>query len=100
MPKSNAKLSKKYKEQFEVLRKNYKDVCQKNVKFVKINNWYGLAEVKWKKENSYLHQKNSLEVLRVMKLRKSLEDKEEEINKLKKEIEYLKEKLRKKEMEE
>jgi len=99
MPKSNAKLSKKYKEHFEVLKKNYEDVCRKNVKFIEINNSYGLAEGKWKKENSYLRQENSLEVSRVMKLRKNLEDKEKEVTDLKKEIEQLKEKLRKKEME-
>ena len=100
MPKSNAKLNRKYKESYEVLKKNYEDVCQKNNKFVEVNNSYGLTERKQKGENSYLCQENSLEVPRVMKLRKNLEDKDKEITDLKKENEHLKEKLRKKEMEE
>ena len=76
MPKSNAKLSKKYKEKFDVLKKNYDDVCRKNAKFVEVNKLFYLTEQKWGKENSYLRQENSLEVSRVMKLRKNLEDKE------------------------
>src|ERR1044072_7065504 len=100
MPKSNSKVKRKYVEKFNVLKKNYDDVCQKNAKFIKVNNDYHLAEQKWGKENSYLCQENSLEVTRVMKLRKSLEVKEKEIIDLKKEIGYLKKKLRKKELEE
>ena len=100
MPKSNSKVKKKYVEKFDALKKNYDDVCRKNAKFVVINESYYLKEQQWKKENSYLCQENSLEVMKVMKLRKSLKDKDKEITDLKKEIEYLKEKLRKKEMDE
>src|ERR1044071_7486094 len=100
MPKSNAKLSKKYKESFEVLKKNYEVVCQKNAKFVEVNNLFGLVERKWKKENDYLRLENSLEVSKTMKLRKDLEKKEKEITELKNEIKHLMERLQKKEMEE
>ena len=100
MSKSNAKLSRKYEESYDVLKRNYEDVCRKNIKFVEVNNLYEIAERKWKGENSYLRQENSLEVSKVMKLRKSLKDKEKEVNDLKRKIEYLKEQLRKKEMEE
>ena len=100
MPKSNAKLARKYKERYEVLKNSYDNVCRKNIKFDKINNDYGLAERKWKEENSYLRQENSWEVTKVMKLRKSLEDKDKEITDLRKEIEHLQEQLRKKELDE
>ena len=100
MPKSNAKLFKKYKESFEVLKKNYEVVCQKNAKFVEVNNLFGLAERRWKKENDYLHLENSLKVSKTMKLRKNLEEKEREVTDLKNEIKQLREELRKKEMEE
>ena len=93
MPKSKTKVVRKYKENCEVLKKNYEDVCQKNAKFVKVNKLFYLAERKWKKENSYLRLKNSLEVSRVMKLKKNLEDKKKEVTNLKREIENLKEKL-------
>ena len=56
--------------------------------------------MKWKKENSYLRQEYSLEVSRVMKLKKNLKDKEKEVTNLRKEIEQLKKRLRRKEMEE
>ena len=79
MPKSNAKLAKKYKESYEVLKKDYETVYQKNLKHVEINGLYHLAEQKWRKQNSYLLQENSLEVSKVMKLRKSLKDKDNEI---------------------
>ena len=46
MPKSNAKLSRKYKERYEVLKINYEDVCWKNIKFVGINNDYSIVERK------------------------------------------------------
>src|ERR1044071_9021249 len=100
MPKSNIKLAQKYKESYEVLKKSHEDVCRKNAKFDIINKSYHLREQQWGKENSFLRQENSLEVTKVMKLKKNLEDKEKEVIDLKKEIEYLKEKLRKKEMEE
>ena len=100
MLKSNAKLARKYKEKYEVLKNNYENICRKNIKFDEINNLYGLVERKWKGENSYLRQENSLEVSRGMKLRKNLEDKDKEIIDLKKEIEQLKEQLKRKEMEE
>src|ERR1044072_8484204 len=100
MPKSKTKVVRKYKESCEVLKKNYEDVCQKNAKFVEVNKLFYLREQKWGKENSYLRQENSLEVSRIMKLKKNLEDKEKEVTDLKKEIEQLKEKLQKKEMEE
>ena len=93
MPKSKIKVERKYKQCYEVLKKKYEEVCQKNLKFVEINGLYHLAEQKWRKENSYLRQENSLEVSRVMKLRKNLEDKEKEVTDLKKKIEQLKEKL-------
>ena len=93
MPKSKTKLMRKYKENCEVLKKNYEDVCQKNAKFVKVNEICYLREQKWGKENSYLRQENSLEVSRVMKLKKNLEDKDKEITNLKREIKHLKEKL-------
>src|ERR1044072_5804392 len=98
MPKSNAKLARKYKESYEVLKNKYDDIRQKNLKFVETNDLYHLAEQKWRKQNSYLLQENSLEVTKVMKLRKSLEEKEKEIIDLKKEIEYLKKKLCKEEI--
>ena len=93
MSKSNVKLSRKYKESYEVLKNKYEDACQKNIKLVKINNLYGIVERKWKGENSYLQQENSLEVSKVMKLRTILKDKNYEITNLKKEIENLKEQL-------
>ena len=100
MPKSNSKVKRKYIEKFEALKKNYEDVCQKNVKFVEVNKLFYQTEQKWGKENSYLRQENNLEVSKVMKLRKNLEDKEKEVTDLKREIEHLKETLREKEMEE
>ena len=98
MPKSNSKVKRKYVEKFDVLKKDYENVCQKNAKFDEVNKQYYLKEQQWEKENSFLRQENSLEVTKVMKLRKSLEDKDKEISDLKKEIEYLKEKLRKEEI--
>src|ERR1044071_2177566 len=100
MPKSNSKLKRKYVKKFDALKKNYDDVCRKNAKFVVVNESYYLKEQQWGKENSFLRQENSLEVMKVMKLRKSLEDKEKEVIDLKEEIKHLKEKLRRKEMEE
>ena len=100
MLKSKVKVIRKYKESFEVLKKNYEVVCQKNAKFVEVNNLFGLVERKWKKENDYLRLENSLEVSKTMKLRKDLEKKEKEITELKNEIKHLMERLQKKEMEE
>src|ERR1043165_6618807 len=100
MPKSNAKLARKYKENYEVLwksheilKKSHEEIYKKNLKHIETNGLFHLAEQKWRKQNSYLLQENSLEVSKVMKLTKSLEDKDKEIIDLKKEIKYLKEKL-------
>src|ERR1043165_9354750 len=105
MPKSNAKLARKYKEKYkvlwksdEVLKKSHEEIYKKNLKHVETNGLYHLTEQKWRKQNSYLLCENSLGVSKVMKLRKSLEDKDKEIIDLKKEIEYLKEKLYKEEI--
>ena len=105
MPKSNAKLARKYKEKYEVLwkshevlKKSHEEIYKKNLKHIETNGLFHLAEQKWRKQNSYLLHENSLEVSKVMKLRKSLEDKDKEVIDLKKEIEYLKEQLRRKEM--
>src|ERR1044072_7385838 len=126
MPKSKIKLIEKYKRKNEVLNKKYEEECQrnnewkisyeeirqknislkkcyddifkKNVKHVEVNLLFHNAENKWKGENIYLRQENSLEVSKVMKLRKSLKDKDKEIIDLKKEIEYLNEKLCKEEI--
>ena len=105
MPKSNAKLARKYKEKYkvlwkshEVLKKSHEEIYKKNLKHVETNGLYHLTEQKWRKQNSYLLLENSLEVSKVMKLRKSLENKDKEIIDLKKEIEYLKEKLCKEEI--
>src|ERR1044072_6755315 len=107
MPKSKIKLIEKYKKKYGEecqknirLKKSYDDMFKKNVKHVEVNLLFHNAENKWKGENIYLRQENSLEVLKVMKLRKSLEDKNKEDIDLKKEIEYLKEQLRRKEVEE
>ena len=100
MPKSKAKLKRKYEERFATLKKDYDIVCQKNLKHIEVNDLYHLAEQKWRKQNSYLLKENSLDVTKVMQLRKSLKDKENEVIDLKKEIEYLREQLRRKEMEE
>src|ERR1044072_5087457 len=103
MPKSNAKLASKYKEKYEVLwksheilKKSHEEIYKKNLKHVETNGLYHLAEQKWRKQNSYLLKENSLDVTKVMQLRKSLKDKENEVIDLKKEIEYLKEQLRRK----
>ena len=100
MPKSKTKIIEKYVGKLNALKKEHDIVCRKNLKHVEINGLYYLAEQKWRKQNSYLLRENSLEVSKVMKLRKSLENKEKEVIDLKREIEYLKEKLRRKEMEE
>ena len=121
MPKSKIKLIEKYKKKYEEeyqrnnewkiryeeicqknisLKESYEDMFRKNVKHVEVNLSFHNAENKWKGENIYLRQENSLEVSKVMKLRKSLEDKNDEVIDLKKEIEYLKEQLRRKEVEE
>ena len=84
----------------EVLKKSHEEIYKKNLKHNQTNGLFHLAEQKWRKQNSYLLHENSLEVSKVMKLRKSLEDKDKEVIDLKKEIEYLKEKLQKKEREE
>ena len=73
---------------------------ERTLKFVIVNKQCYLREQQWEKENSFLRQEKSLEVMKVMKLRKSLEDKEKEVIDLKEEIKHLKEKLRRKEMEE
>jgi hypothetical protein len=62
MPKSKTKVIERFKENFGVLKKNYKEVCRKNVEFAKVNSSFYLAEQKWRKENSYLRQENSIEV--------------------------------------
>ena len=119
MPKSKIKLIEKYKKKYEEecqrnnewkisyeeicqknisLKKSYDDMFKKNVKHVEINSLFHNAEKKWNGENIYLRQENSSEVSKVMKLRKSLKDKDKEIIDLKKEIEYLKEKFRKEEI--
>src|ERR1043165_2312325 len=98
MPKSKTKIIEKYVGKLNALKKEHDDVCRKNLKHVEINGLYHLAEQKWRKQNSYLLLENSLEVSKVMKLRKSLKDKDKEIIDLKKEIEYLKEKLCKEEI--
>src|ERR1043165_5859498 len=112
MPKSNVKWKEKYKRKYDALNKKYEEECQKNnkwknnyeemfkknVKHVEINSLFHNAEKKWNGENIYLRQENSSEVSKVMKLRKSLKDKDKEIIDLKKEIEYLKEKLCKEEI--
>ena len=85
MLKSNAKLAKKYMEKYEEEKKKYQEAYQKNLKHVETNGLYHLAEQKWRKQNSYLLQENSLEVMKVMKLWKSLKDKEKEVIDLKKE---------------
>ena len=128
MPKSNVKWKEKYKRKYDALNKKYEEECQKNngwkinyeeirqknislqkcyddmfrknVKHVEVNLLFHNAENKWKGENIYLRQENSLEVSKAMKLRKSLEDKNKEVKDLRKENEYLKEQLRRKEMEE
>ena len=128
MPKSNVKWKENYKRKYDALNKKYEEECQKNnkwknnyeeihqenirlknshddmfkknVKHVEINSLFHNAEKKWRGENIYLRQENNLEVSKVIKLRKSLEDKDKEINDLKKEIEHLKEQLQRKEMEE
>src|ERR1043165_1214769 len=93
MPKSKTKIIEKYVERYDALKREHDNVCRKNLKHVEINGLYHLTEQKWRKQNSYLLQENSLEVSKVMKLTKSLEDKDKEIIDLKKEIKYLKEKL-------
>ena len=87
-------------EKYEEEKKKYQEAYQKNLKHVETNGLYHLAEQKWRKQNSYLLKENSLEVTKVMKLKKSLENKEKKIIDLKKEIESLKEQLQKKETEE
>ena len=126
MPKSNVKWKEKYKRKYDALNKKYEEECQKNngwkinyeeirqknislqkcyddmfrknVKHVEVNLLFHNAENKWKGENIYLRQENSLEVSKAMKLRKSLEGKDKKIIDMKKEIEYLKEKLCKEEI--
>ena len=98
MSKSKTKIIGKYVEKFDALKKVHEDICRKNAKFDEVNKQYYLREQQWEKENGFLRQENSLEVSKVMKLRKSLEDKDKEIIDLKKEIEYLKEKLCKEEI--
>ena len=114
MPKSNVKLTKKYKENFEVLKKNYEvvcqknivlqknfeNVCQKNAKFAEMNGLFHIMEWKWKEENGRLQQENSHEVSKLMKIRNESKEKDNKINNLKNEIKQLREKLREKEMEE
>ena len=100
MPKSKAKLKRKYVERYDALKKVHDDVCRKNAKYDVINKQYHLRDQQWGKENSFLRHENSLKVSKVMKLKKSLEDKDKEVIDLKREIEYLKEQLRRKEMKE
>src|ERR1044072_6403013 len=103
MPKSNVKWKEKYQRKYDALNKKYEEECQrnnewkiryeeicqknislkesyedmfrKNVKHVEVNLSFHNAENKWKGENIYLRQENSLEVSKAMKFKKSLGDK-------------------------
>ena len=79
MPKTNACVARKYKEKYEELKRNYDNVCQKNVKHMKVNK-------RFHEENSNLKEANSKVVLKQMGMKSKLKEKEEKFGKLELEI--------------